>query len=189
MKFDNHYFKIDSIPDVLEKLENLGYQVDIRYIRALPYNHCVIRNGKVLGVDGTIGYDEKIDKKLDEEYFKDYVFNINDYWTNDVDYVEHFLEELEYNFEDTIEIGERVTVLHKDIFNLRYLKEEMQDASYEIADEYADDYLKDLTTEKAKELESLILNWLNENIEQPNFFNVKNEKEITTKEFRERFLN
>ena len=188
MKYNNYWFKIDSITDILQKLENLGYQIDIDYIRALPYIHCVIRNGKVLGVDRTIGYDEKIDKKLDEEYFKDYVFNINDTWTDDVDYVEHLMEELEYNLTDTIEIGEKVPVLHKDIFNLRYLTEEMQEQAYEIADEYAEDYLNDLTTEKAKELESLILDWLNKNIKQPNFFNVKNEKEITIKEFRERFL-
>ena len=118
----------------------------------------------------------------------DYVFNVNDTWTDDVDYVEHFTEELEFSPEDTIEVGECVPVLHKDIFNLRYLIEEMQDAAYEIADEYAEDYLKDLTTEKAKELEDLILQWLNKNVQQPNFFTVKNEKEISVQEFRERFL-
>ena len=187
MKFDNHYFKIDSIPDVLEKLENLGYQIDTNHIRALPYNHCVIRNGKVIVIDGTINYTDS-DTELTEEDFKDYVFNVNDYWTDDVDYVEHFLEELEYNSTDKFEVGERVPVLHRDIFNLRYLTEEMQEQAYEIAYDYADDYLKDLTAEKAKELESLILDWLNKNIKQPNFFSVKNEKEITIKEFRERFL-
>ena len=118
----------------------------------------------------------------------DYVFNINDTWTDDVDYVEHYINELEFSPEDTIEIGERVTVLHKDIFNLRDLIEDMQDNAYEIGDEYAEDYLKDLTYSKAEELEDLILDWLNKNIKQPNFFNVKNEKEITIKEFRERFL-
>ena len=118
----------------------------------------------------------------------DYVFNINDTWTDDVDYVEHFTEELEFNLTDTIEIGEKVPVHHKDIFKLRYLTEEMQDDAYEIADEYSEDYLKDLTTEKAKELEVLILDWLDKNVKQPNFFTVKNEKEISVKEFRERFL-
>lgn len=117
-----------------------------------------------------------------------YVFIINNTWTDEVDYVEHFIEELEYNLNDTIEIGESVPVLHKDIFNLRYLKEEMQDNAYDIADEYSEDYLKDLTTEKAKELEVLILDWLDKNVKQPNFFTVKNEKEISVKEFRERFL-
>jgi deoxyribose-phosphate aldolase len=115
----------------------------------------------------------------------DYVFNVNDGWADDVDYIIQLIEDLEL---ETIEIGERVPVLHKDIFNLIYLKEEMQEQAYEIADEYAEDYLKDLTTEKAKELEDLILVWLNENIEQPNFFTVKNEKEISVQEFRERFL-
>ena len=184
MKFDNHYFKIDAIPDVLEKLENLGYQVDILYIRALPYNHCIIRNGKVLGVDGTINYTDS-DTELTEEDFKDYVFNVNDYWTDDVDYVDDSIDDLEL---ENIEIGERVPVLHRDIFNLRYLTEEMQEQAYEIAYDYADDYLKDLTAEKAKELDVLILDWLDKNVQEPNFFNVKNEKEITVKEFRERFL-
>lgn len=119
---------------------------------------------------------------------KDYVFNINDYWTNDVDYVEHFLEELEYNSTDKIEIGESVPILHRDIFDLRDIIERMQDQAYELADEYSEGYLGDLTTEKAEELQSLILNWLNINVNHPNFFNIKNEKEITVQEFRERFL-
>lgn len=118
----------------------------------------------------------------------DYVFNINDYWYDDVDYVEHFLDELEYSPEDTIEIGEKVPVLHKDIFDLRDIIEKMQDQAYELADEYSEDYLKDLTAEKADELQTLILNWLNININQPNFFTVKGEKEITVQEFKERFL-
>lgn len=189
MKYNNHWFKIDSIPDVLEKLENLGYQIDINYIKALPYRHCVIRDGEVLGVDGLINYDEETDKELTDEDLKDYVFNINDYWTDDVDYVEHFLEELEYNSTDKIEIGERVPVLHRDIFNLKYLIEEMQEHTYELADEYSADYLCDLTTDKQRELDKLILEWLDKNINQPNFFNVRGEKEITVQEFRERFLN
>ena len=118
----------------------------------------------------------------------DYVFNINDTWTDDVDYVEHFIEELEFNLTDTIEFGERVPVLHKDIFNIRDLIEDLQDDAYEMADEYSEDYLSELTFGKAYELEELILLWLNKNVKQPNFFNVKNEKEITIKEFRERFL-
>ncbi len=118
----------------------------------------------------------------------DYVFNINDYWYDDVDYVEHFLDEHEFSLEDTIEIGEKVPVHHRDIFNLSYLIEEMQDCAYEIADEYSEDYLTDLTTEKAGELGSLILNWLNTNVNQPNFCTVKGEKEITAQEFRERFI-
>lgn len=115
----------------------------------------------------------------------DYVFNINDTWTDDVDYVGHLIEELEL---EMVEVGEKVPVLHKDIFRLNYLKEEMQDAAYELADEYSEDYLKDLTAEKAKELECLIVDWLDANIEQPNFFTVKNEKQITVEEFRRRFL-
>lgn len=115
----------------------------------------------------------------------DYVFNINDCWTDDVDYIDDSIDDLEL---ENIEIGERVPVLHQDIFNLRYLTEEMQEQAYEMADEYSEDYLKDLTTEKAKELETLIINWLDKNVNQPNFFNVKNEKEISVQEFRERFL-
>ena len=118
----------------------------------------------------------------------DYVFNINDYWYDDVDYVEHFLDEHEFSLEDTIEIGERAPVLHSDIFDLKHLIEEMREQAYEIADEYSEDYLTDLTSEKAEELQSLILNWLNTNVNQPNFFTVIGEKEITVQEFRDRFL-
>ena len=77
MKYNNYWFKIDSITDILQKLENLGYQIDIDYIRALPYIHCVIRNGKVIGIDGTINYTDS-DTELTEEDLKDYVFNVND---------------------------------------------------------------------------------------------------------------
>lgn len=117
----------------------------------------------------------------------DYAFNINDYWYDDIDYVEHFLDEQQFSPEDTIEIGEKVPVHHEDIFDLRDMIEEMENQAYEIAGEYSEDYLTDLTVEKADELETLILNWLNTNTKQPNFFTVKGEKEITVQEFRERF--
>lgn len=110
----------------------------------------------------------------------DYVFNVNDYWTDDVDYINELINDLEL---ENVQIAEKVSVFHRDIFNIRYVTEEMQDDAYEIADEYAEDYLRDLTTEKAKELEELILDWLNKNVSQPNFFTVKNEKEITKEEF------
>lgn len=110
----------------------------------------------------------------------DYVFNVNDYWTDDVDYIKQIIDEDEIT---SLQIAEKVSVFHRDIFNIRYVTEEMQDDAYEIADEYAEDYLRDLTTEKAKELEELILDWLNKNVSQPNFFTVKNEKEITKEEF------
>lgn len=184
MKYNNYWFKIDNITNVLEKLENLGYQIDTNHIRALPYVHCVIRNGKVIGIDGAINYTDS-DTELTEEDFKDYVFNVNDCWTDDADYIDDSIDDLEL---ENIGVGERVPVLHRDIFNLRYLTEEMQEQAYEMADEYAEDYLNDLSTEKAKELEVLILDWLNKNVQQPNFYNVKNEKEISVKEFRERFL-
>jgi hypothetical protein len=119
---------------------------------------------------------------------KDYVFNINDYWCDDVDYVEHHLQELEYNSTDKIEIGERVPVLHRDVYNLIHLTDGMLDEAYELADEYSADYLCDLTADKQRELDELILEWLDKNINQPNFFTVKGEKEITVQEFRDRFL-
>lgn len=40
----------------------------------------------------------------------------------------------------------------------------------EVSDGYADKYLTDISKEKQKELESLVLNWLNANAEQPTFY-------------------
>lgn len=108
------------------------------------------------------------------------VFAINDEWTGDVNYICDCLEDGEI---ETVEVGIKVPIYHKDLINLRYLTEQMEEYAYDMAEEYSESYLKDLTTEKAKELEELIINWLNENVKQPTFYQVKGEKEISKVEF------
>jgi len=46
----------------------------------------------------------------------------------------------------------------------------------------------DITIEKGEELNKLIIDWLNNNAEQPTFFTVKNIKQITSEEFHKENL-
>lgn len=113
------------------------------------------------------------------------VFAINEEWTDDIDYICDCLEDDEDI--ETVTIGIKVPIYHKDLIKLRYLTEEMEEHAYEMAEEYSESYLKDLTTEKAKELEELIVDWLNINVKQPTFYQVKCEKEISKVEFLKEF--
>ena len=72
---------------------------------------------------------------------------------------------------------------HKDFINVAYLIECMQDSAYDIADEYAESYLYDLSKDKLVELEKNISDWLDINAETPKFFSVENEVKISIDDF------
>lgn len=114
-----------------------------------------------------------------------YVFNINDVWTDDVDYIQDTIIDLELT---EVEIGQRHSIYHKDILELSDLIEAMQDRAYDFGDEYSEAYLTDLSSTKAEELEEIILEWFNYNVAQPNFYKVKNTENISVEEFYARFV-
>ena len=104
-------------------------------------------------------------------------------WTLDVDEIESEIESrLEFNEPiGDIYIGYAVFQEHKHFLNIKQLIENMQDNAY---NDYSDGYLEDLTTEKLKELENIVLTWLNENASGPNFYNVHKIKPFSVQEFR-----
>jgi hypothetical protein len=62
MIFDNSYIK--ASPEAFKKLIKIGYKANKSDIESKPYNHYVLRDGKLLGVDGKIGFDPHRDKKI-----------------------------------------------------------------------------------------------------------------------------
>lgn len=186
MKFNNYYFR--KTDELLNKLEKLGYKVDRYYLDALPFNHCVIRNGNVLGVDKLIDFNPSIDKELTEADFKELVFSTNgEEYYDDIDYIIHCFEEDEKI--DSVYVAEKVEILHENVlthWTINSFKEYLEDAAYEMS-EYSDQYLRDLTDAKKKELHKILLDWFNKNIEQPRWYDVKNVKRITKDEFLEQF--
>lgn len=123
-------------------------------------------------------------------------FSFNeDEWFLDEDYVLDQIEEDNRTDEDFIYVADAEFKTHKDYLNVSYLIESMQDLAYEDFED-CDDYLSEFTryedksaicgrkSEKYFELQNLILDWLNNNIQQPNWYEPKNVKKITIKEFK-----
>jgi len=69
----------------------------------------------------------------------------------------------------TLYVAKKVTYSHKDFIILSDLTDWMIDYAYDEASEWAESYLKDITNEKAKELELKIIALFNENVKQPTF--------------------
>lgn len=89
-------------------------------------------------------------------------------------------KQLEHSF---IYIGDKIELFHKDFFNVDNLVESITDAAYEESEDYSDNYISQFTDEKKKDLSSLVLKFLNENINQPDFFHIENIKQLKLKDF------
>lgn len=112
------------------------------------------------------------------------------------DLVYSFNEEAYYSIDDIIEmveidkipkdrfiyVAERVKYYHKDFIPLIDFQDKLQDIAYDEVSEWCEGYVEDLTIEKEKALEQLIIDWFDKNIEQPKFFTVKNVRKIMLEE-------
>ena len=129
----------------------------------------------------------KDDKKLE-------CYSLNkEEWTLDESYILDQIGEDNYKDNEIVYIGKASFMEHKNYLNISYLIESTQDLAYEDF-EGSDDYLSEFIENRNKskkyiELEDLILNWLNKNINQPNWYNPINIKEITVNEFKEKYDN
>ena len=85
-----------------------------------------------------------------------------------------------------IYVGEQKRPHHKDFIKIDSLIENMQEAAT-FESEYADDYLEDFTEEHESELEKLILEYMDKNLSQPNFYEAVNIQEISVEEFKKLF--
>ena len=119
---------------------------------------------------------------------KCFSFDEDEWVLNDPDYILDQIEDDEITDEDFVYIADSEFMQHKDYLNISYLIESMCDLAYEDfedCDDYLTEFYKDRNkSEKYFELQNLILNWLNKNIEQPNWYQAKNVKKITIKEFK-----
>ena len=119
---------------------------------------------------------------------KCFSFDEDEWVLNDPDYILDQIEDDEITNEDFVYIADAEFMQHKDYLNISYLIESMCDLAYEDFED-CDDYLTQFyenrnKSEKYFELQNLILDWLNNNIQQPNWYQAKNVKKITIKEFK-----
>lgn len=186
MKYNNHY--IEAFFDNIKKLQALGYKVD--YAHLLSNNYIHIIDGECYGRNMIPNSNKIVDEELEKDYSEKLkldkiVYSTNqENYTNDIDWI---LCQLEEDSEiNTIYVAERVDVLHKDIFNVNRLIENLEDDAYDLCDDWSFNYLSEFKdTNKKQEFQDLILNWMNNNLSQPNWFTVKKEKEISKEEFLE----
>lgn len=77
-----------------------------------------------------------------------------------------------------IEKGTSVKAKHDEFVTPYNWLEEFQNRAYDNYGEWAEDYLSDVSLEKAKELQVLVTEWLNKNAKEPSFYKVFNTEKI-----------
>ena len=100
---------------------------------------------------------------------------------------EHFNVDLEGAVEDacnggdfksgdtiTIYRGQRIQAKHSQFFTASSLIEDMQNVAMDNYNEWSEDYLTDISKEKTEELDSLIVDWFENNADKPSFYCVEN---------------
>lgn len=112
-----------------------------------------------------------------------YAYSLDEENFHSKDYVADMIEDSEKDEVDCIYVGECIYKKHEDYIDADDIIEMAKDRAYEDT-EYAEVYLDDITKEKEEELNKLIIDWFNNNAEQPTFFTVKNVKKITVDEFK-----
>ena len=129
--------------------------------------------------------------KLKKIPFENLTFSLDeDYWTLDSDEIEdriHDCIELEGTPKEEINVYIRKTInkTHKDYVHPKQVLSSIQEYAYDDSGEYADNYLESLSPEIINNLGKLIIDYMNEYIEQPRWYNVENWVECTVDEFRE----
>lgn len=78
------------------------------------------------------------------------------------------------------EIGDEITILvamtqpqkHSDFVRVDDLIEQAQERAHSFAPDFSDDYLEGIAKENRQELEKIVTDWLNKNVEQPEFWGI-----------------
>lgn len=110
------------------------------------------------------------------------------YSHNEEDWFDDFDEALEESTDEclfdhdkrTVYEGYKVMATHANIASYigDYVINSLQEAAYDVYNEYSDFYLDD-TYDKRKELTKVIVEWLEVNAKKPDFYSVENVKECT----------
>lgn len=112
---------------------------------------------------------------------KNLFYSLNEEEYHDIDYIAQELEDDKELL--TVFVGEGIKPTHKQFIVAIDICEEMQNKAYDEFDEYSEGYLDGITKEQEEELNNLIASWFDKNIQEPNFYRIKNAKEITREEF------
>lgn len=83
-------------------------------------------------------------------------------------------------------VGEKIVFKHSDFFNIKTMIEEIENSAYEESEDFSTNYIDKLSNmgiEKENKLNKLIIDFLDNNIDQPDFFKIKNLKKIEIKDF------
>jgi len=67
---------------------------------------------------------------------------------------------------------------HSDFISAQRLIEDLQERAYDNHGEWSECYLEDVSEEKIKELEKLIISWFDLNAKKPTFYSVENDIKI-----------
>lgn len=111
------------------------------------------------------------------------VYSLDEEYYYDRDDIECMIEGSEEPVE-TLYQGETAPHFHTDFLNTNQLIENMQERAYECG-EFAEGYLDDFNEENKQKFKEHILEFLNQNITQPTFFNVEKTKMISIQEFND----
>ena len=103
--------------------------------------------------------------------------------------VQFIVDNSEYPLTKTIDVFEKYQPEHKDLLDTECILENIQCQAEVIGEEFAEGYTDSIyySKEKQKELFDLVLNWMNENLEQPTFYTAG--KLIETLEVTEELCN
>lgn len=86
--------------------------------------------------------------------------------------IQFIVDNSEYPLTKTIDVFEKYQPAHKDMLDIECVLENMQCRAEDVGGEWAEDYTSSVYYDKAKhsELFNLVLDWLNKNLDQPNFY-------------------
>ena len=94
--------------------------------------------------------------------------------------VEFIVDNSESPLTKTIQVFEKYQPTHKDLLDVDCIADNLARRADDIGREYAEDYASELhyCKETKAQLFNLILNWMNDNIDQPTFYTTGKELEV-----------
>lgn len=113
---------------------------------------------------------------------KVYLSSINDELLFDSleECVEFIVDNSESPLTKTIQVFEKYQPTHKDLLDVDCIADNLACRADAIGGEYAEDYASELSycKETKSQLFNLVLNWMNDNVDQPTFYTAGKELEV-----------
>lgn len=118
---------------------------------------------------------------MSNETITEYVFSLWDDGDDWYEEIEDALDNMDTSGESRVQLymGTVRRFAHVDLIDVESdIIENMQDRAYEEAGDNADAYLTDIPKEKFAELQRVVSEWLDANVQQPQFYAVEHIVEI-----------